>query len=379
MARQTHAWLGTSDTLNSVFLVMNLLSVTYTLQTRTNKALELQRQVFGSCMNLFGSDHPRTLKAKHNLAYACLQEGRLNEARRLQQEAMESMTNVLGPDHEDTLVAVDHLGDVMSRYFDFEKSKELHLRAWMGMKNLKTLGPTHTDTLTAMDHVAQAYLRLGGDLLGPGYELAEQVVAERIKQSGREHPHTLLAKLTLARIKAAQDNAVEAEAMIIKNLPIAVRNLGENHLGTMLGRFYLAQVIADQNRWDEAGDILINIVDKKRYKDSVREDGEHIDRIQALWLLLKCYQEQGKIDDAIRIGDELAEAVQTIGGEGLGSQHVFAKRLAGKQRELLAVRGDIPTARDPQSSSRHLSQSGAILSSPGPSGPPGPLAKALTF
>ena len=350
---------------------MNLLSITYSLQTRTNKALQLQRQVLEACKNLFGPDHPRSLKAKHTLAYACLLEGRLHEARKLQEEAFERMTEVLGPNHEDTLLAMDYLGDVMARYFDFEKAKDLHLKAWSGMK--ETLGPTHTDTLTAMDHVAQAYLRLGGELLEPGYELAEQVVAERIKQSGREHPHTLLAKLTLARIKAAQNKEEEAEAMIRQNLPIAARNLGENHLGTMLGRFYLAQVIAHQNRHQEAEKILISIVDKKRFKASVREDGEHIDRIQSLWLLLICYQEQRKLEDAIRIGDELAEGVQNIGGEGLGTQHVFAKRLADKRRELLAARGDAdkalgtgPPAYDFSSPASHL-------------GSPGTISKALTF
>ncbi|KAG0649622.1 hypothetical protein D0Z07_4045 [Hyphodiscus hymeniophilus] len=358
--------------------VMNLLSVTYILQTRTNKALELQRQVLDSCLKLFGPDHPRTLKAKHTLGNACLLEGRLNEARKLHEEAVEKMTEVLGANHEDTLVAVDHLGDVMSRYFDFDKSKQLHLRAWTGMKNLKTLGPTHTDTLTAMDHVAQVYLRIGGDLLEPAYDMAEQVVAERIRQSGREHPHTLLAKLTVARIMAAQNKADEAEALIRQNLPIATRNLGENHLGTMLGRFYLAQVIARQNRWTEAERILVDLVDKKRYKASVREDGEHIDRIQVLWLLLSCYQEQGRIEDAIRIGNDLAEGVQNIGGEGLGPRHVFAIRLAEKQKELLAARGHPGTAIDP----RQPSFDPFPPSTPGSPGSPGStdlITKAHTF
>ena len=358
---------------------MNLLSITYALQTRTNEALDLQRQVLNSCMNLFGADHPRTLKAKDTLGYACLLEGRLNEARKLQEEAVDRMTNVLGANHEDTLVAVDHLGDVMSRYFDFEKSKELHLKAWNGMKNHKSLGPTHTDTLTAMDHVAQTYLRLGGDLLEPGYDLAEQVVAMRIKQSGREHPHTLLAKLTLARIKAAQDKVDEAESLIRQHLPIAARNLGENHLGTMLGRFYLAQIVCQQNRWNEAERILVDLVDKKRYEASVREDGEHIDRIQSMWLLLKCYQEQGKIQDAIRIGDEIAEGVQNIGGEGLGPQHVFAKRLVDKRTELLAAREHPATSPEPGVPSHDPIPTATNPGSPSTPGSLGNISKAFTF
>jgi hypothetical protein len=58
-----------------------------------------------------------------------------------------------------------------------------------------------------------------------------------------------------------------------------------------------------------------------------------------LWFLLQCYQLQSKIEDAIRIGNELSEGVRNVGGEGLGAQHVFAKLLADKQKELQVATG----------------------------------------
>jgi hypothetical protein len=58
----------------------------------------------------------------------------------------------------------------------------------------------------------------------------------------------------------------------------------------------------------------------------------------AMYYLLKCYQLQGKTEDAIRICDELFESISKIGGQGLGLVHPFAKRLSNTRRELQAAR-----------------------------------------
>jgi hypothetical protein len=71
-----------------------------------------------------------------------------------------------------------------------------------------------------------------------------------------------------------------------------------------------SQVPVHQKRYSKAEDILTKVVQRQGNENSAREDGEHTDRIQALWFLLQCYQLQSKIEDAIRIGNELSEAVK---------------------------------------------------------------------
>jgi len=124
--------------------------------------------------------------------------------------------------------------------------------------------------------------------------------------------------------------------MVRAALPIAERNLGDNHFGTLAG--HLAQVLVRQGRYHEAEEIFINVVQPQHYKSAARDDGEHPDRILALWYLLNCYQLQGKIEHAIRTCDDLVECVNTIGGQGYGKSHVFAKRLAAKRDELEELR-----------------------------------------
>jgi hypothetical protein len=148
-----------------------------------------------------------------------------------------------------------------------------------------------------------------------------------------------MARLTIARIKSARNEHNEAETIIRTGLPVGVRNLGDDHLGVLLARTWLGQILFRQKRYEEAEEILISVIPRHRYAGSRREDGEHVehvDRIQALWFLLQCYESQGKIEEAIKIGDELWEGVHTIGGEGLGAQHVFSKLLDKKREQLLS-------------------------------------------
>jgi tetratricopeptide (TPR) repeat protein len=356
--------------------IMQLLSVTYGLQSRNNKAASLLRQALDACTRFYGPDHVKTLKMADTLGATCLVQSRLSEARRLHERAVKGMTEVLGAEHEDTLVATDNLGKVMSRYFFYDKAKDLHLRAFNGMK--RKLGHTHLHTLQALEHLALSYMYL--EEYDLAHELAEEVLEAREKKVGKEHPYTLMAKLTLARVKCARNETDEAETIIRDSLPVGVRNLGDDHLGILLARTWLSQVLMRQQRYREAEEILTTVIQRHRYEGSRREDGEHVDRIQALWFLLKCYQSQGKIEEAILIGDELWEAVQTIGGEGLGTQHLFYKHLAEKREELLAVKQGsnaefIPAPYDPVSPG----SGSAGASSPGSPGSPGSIAKSLTF
>jgi tetratricopeptide (TPR) repeat protein len=346
-----------------------LLSTTYALQSRNNKAIDLQRQVLDACARVYGLNHPKTLKVADTLGATCLMGSRLAEAQKLHKQAVEGMTKVLGPEHEDTLIATDNLGKVQARYFLWNEAKDLHVRAFNGMK--KTLGPANLQTLQAMEHLALMYMYL--ENLDLALELAQEVLAVREKKCGREHPYTLMAKLTFARVKTARNECEEAEDVFREGLPIAIRNLGENHLGVHLAHTWLSQVLVKQKRYSEAEEMLKSVVDRQKYESSQREDGEHTDRIQACWFLLKAYHLQGKIDDAISIAEEIVHGVESIGGEGLGPQHCFWKILADKREELQAEKKG--TRKD--STELHYDELSPGSGTPG-AGPPS-VTKSLTF
>ncbi|KAI4247104.1 MAG: hypothetical protein LQ352_006227 [Teloschistes flavicans] len=311
------------------------LAGTYSLQVRTNKAGELIKEVLQACREFLGPRHPETLKVMNMLGSCRRFQGRFKEGRELLEEAIEAMSETLGPEHEDTLEAINNLGSLMYMYVNYAAARDWHTKAMDGL--IKALGETHEKTLIAKESLAMACFSFEGDVLVRGeaaHDLMVKVLAERTSQLGKEHPWTLFAVLNLARAKRGLGGYAEAERLLRTTLPIAQRNLGENHFGTLAATTHLAQTIARQGRYDEAETMFNDVIQRHRYASSARADGEHPDRIAALWLLMDCYQTHGKIDDAISMGKELLKAISTIGGEGLGLLHPFAKRLESRLDEL---------------------------------------------
>lgn len=311
------------------------LSATYFLLTKTNKAAELQAQVLESCKQTLGADHPQTLKFMDILGASRCFQGRFEESRKLHEKAIEGMSKVLGPNHEDTLLAIDNLGRVMWRYFQYELCHSLHEKAVEGMSKAESLGPTHAKTLVAKECLALSCIDLPGADLQSAHDMMIEVKRERKRRLGTEHPWTLWARCNLGRIKSAMGDTAKAEKLMRKALPVAQRNLGENHFGTLMGKTHLAHVLVRQKRYDEAEELFLDVIQRHRYGSAARDDGEHPDRIFAMRYLLMCYKEQEKFEEAINMCDQIKEAISTIGGQGLGLLHPIAKWLEAVREELL--------------------------------------------
>ena len=308
--------------------IIQALAGSYLVLTRTNDALKLQELGLQACKMSLGPDHPKTLKLMDQLGKSQCYRGRFKEALKLHEDAIEGMTRTLGANHVDTLNAVDNLGTVHGQYFRYEKARDLHAKAYAGLE--EALGPTHEDTLSVMEGLAMVKLELGGDNLHSAREMLTKVRDERRHKLGKENPYTLWSICNLARVKSALGHTIEAEIEIRSALLIAIRNLGENHLGVLMGWTHLAQVLVQQGRYKEAEEIFLDVIDRSKYKAGAREEGEHPDQIMAMWYAAECYRLQGKYGEARRICEDISKSLASIGG-GL---HPFAQRLQAKQEEL---------------------------------------------
>lgn len=311
--------------------ILLALSGTYWSQSRGNEAAELQDQVLKACLSSLGEDHRKTLKVMDTLGVSRCYQGRFKDALPLHEKAIKGMTKTLGADHKDTLIAIDNLGRVYHRYFRYDEARKSHTRAVDGMK--RVLGPTHLDTLVAKHSLAMTYLELGEEFLVTAHELMLYVVEQRKKKLGKENPYTLCSVCNLARIKNTLGYSDEAEGIMRAALPIAERNLGENHFGPLAGKAQLAQILVSQRRYNEAESIFIDVIQRHRYQNGA-QNGEHLDRIMAMWYLLQCYQKQGKVEDAIHVCDEISEGLNTLGAH----LHPFYKRIVDKQKELIELK-----------------------------------------
>ena len=98
--------------------------------------------------NIFGLEHPETLKSMANLAWTYWHQGRWNEAEQLEERVLKIKTRVLGEEHPLTLTAMNNLA---CTYHSQERHNEaialmrkvVHLRT-------KPIGANHPDTLDSI-------------------------------------------------------------------------------------------------------------------------------------------------------------------------------------------------------------------------------------
>jgi tetratricopeptide (TPR) repeat protein len=313
------------------------LSRTYWLLGRPAEAAQLQSTVRDVFLQTKGPEAHETLRMIDMLGKSRLQQGLLKEAMALHKAALDGMSRSLGRLHHDTLTAMSNLAAVYSNYFEYGKVRELLEESSKGL--FETLGPSHPETLIVQENLAMVYVELGGDLIEDARVIMIDVLAERKRKLGREHPYTLLAMCHLARAKSALGEFKEAETLMHDGLAIAKRNLGEIHIGTLYGRVLLGRVLLAQGRYRETEDVFLDTIKKYGLMSAARS-GEHPDRINAMSFLIDCYREQNKIPEAIAVSERALVGARTISQSTIlveGQHHPLLMKLNAGLDELQAT------------------------------------------
>jgi hypothetical protein len=307
------------------------LAQTHWNQGRGDEAADLQEAVLQACITSLGRHDHETLMAMDTLGQTRWQQGRYTDARELHQQAVDGLMKLKGHDNEDTLSAMHNLGQTIAMFYEnLDEAEKLFSVAVEGMG--KKLNPTHLKTLFAKENLAALALQTDGDL-HKALEMIEEVLDLRKRKLGKEHPYTLLAMVNMARIKSALGKHEEAESIIRTGLPIADRNLGENHIGTLMGRATLGAILVRQARFAEAEITLVDVIERQRHLSAFRGDF-HPDRLGAMIELVGCYRLQRRIDDGIQLCDEVIEGFGKISVR----EHPLERKTKEQRRVLVEMR-----------------------------------------
>ncbi|KAF1964234.1 hypothetical protein BU23DRAFT_585673 [Bimuria novae-zelandiae CBS 107.79] len=240
-------------------------------------AEELQQSVLHSCLTSLGPDHVDTLRNLHQKAY-------------------DGLLKKLGSHNEDALSALDNLARTIGRFNEREdilQARDLHIQAIKGIK--KAHGEDHRRTLRAKENLVRIYVFLGGELHEAAEQLITHVVEKRKKLLGKEHAYTLLAMANATIVKIALGKLDDAEEIGMEALPIAERNFGENHVGTLFGRYTFGYLRIEQKCYEDVEEILVQ--------------------------LAKCYCLRGKISESIRVCEVALKGFAAISVK----EHPFAR------------------------------------------------------
>ncbi|KAL4960320.1 uncharacterized protein BDV14DRAFT_182970 [Aspergillus stella-maris] len=310
------------------------LATTYRQLGREDEAEALQGSVVQACIATLGPNSYETLMAMDLLGQTRWQQGRYSDAKALQEPVVDGLVKLKGLANEDTLTAIYHLGRTIAKFYeDMEEGKRLLTQAFDGMS--ETLGPTHVKTLFAKEDLAMLPLQMEEENLSLPSEMLQEVLDTRKEKLGKEHPFTLLAMANLARVRTAIGQHDQAEVLVRQGLSIADRNLGEGHIGTLMGRTVLGIILINQSNFSEAESTLLDVIEKKRHISSSRGDN-HPDRLSAIMELGRCYMLQGKLEKSIQCCDEAISGLQKISSR----QHPLERKMRERKAKLLEMKGE---------------------------------------
>lgn len=290
----------------TIFWSRTLWSLSYADEQAT-----LLEKLINNCRRIFGPDHRETHVASIKLADARLQQGRVIEARLLCDEAVPGLEKQCGPDDEETLDALNIYATAIlltGKPGAVEQAKGLHQQTWKTRERL--LGAEHVNTLNSRQLFYAASFWDGNQV---EHREAEKGIGEIISllkdKLGREHPLTLLSMLYLARVKVELQDFDGAQELFDYGLPIAERNLDEDHMAVLFCRYHIGRMRVRQRRWGEARDELVDVSARQRI--ALQGWGRfHYDRIGSLLELARAHHELGEDDECDAVVKEALEGFE---------------------------------------------------------------------
>jgi tetratricopeptide (TPR) repeat protein/tRNA A-37 threonylcarbamoyl transferase component Bud32 len=281
-------------------------------QTQLERALDLQRRVFGL-------NHQASLRTMGRLASNAISKGKYPEAEALLNQVVEGQKRVLGPGDRETLGSVNLLALVY--YYQGKNAQAESLMAQTLETRRRQFGSEDRDTLASMNNLANVYSVQGKHSLAE--TLDSQTLEIRRRVMGPEHPETLTSMNNLARDYAYQSKYEAAETLYKQAYEIQRRVLGPAHADTLRSAGNLAGNYGEQGKNAEAAALLSETLETQR-----RVLGsEHRSTLLTAQNLALTYSAQRKYSEA----------------EALFRQNVqTARRVLGPEHPLtLAFQGDL--------------------------------------
>jgi tetratricopeptide (TPR) repeat protein len=193
----------------------------------------------------------------------------------------------------------------------------------------KMLGKEHPHTLASMGNLAQALSEQGK------YTEAEKInretLALREKVLGKEHPHTLAGMHNLALSLHNQGKYVEAENINRETLALREKILGKEHPDTLASMGNLAQALSEQGKYTEAEKM-------NRETLALREQvlgKEHPHTLVGMHSLALSLHNQGKHAEAEKMNRETLALREKV----LGKEHPDTLTSMGNLAQALSEQG----------------------------------------
>ena len=190
----------------------------------------------------------------------------------------------------------------------FSREDSIELYEQVLAERERVLGPDHPDTLTIRNNLAGAYYSVGR--FGEAIELFERVLAERERVLGSDHPDTLTTRNNLAFAYHSAGRFDEAIELYERVLAEQERVLGPDHPDTLTVRNNLAFAYHSAGRFGEAIELFERVL-----ADQERVLGpDHPGTLTTRNSLAGAYEDVGRFGEAIELFERvLADQERVLG------------------------------------------------------------------
>ena len=190
----------------------------------------------------------------------------------------------------------------------FSREDSIELYEQVLAERERVLGADHPDTLTVRNNLAGAYKSAGR--LAEAVELFERVLADRVRVLGPDHPDTLAARNNLAGAYYSVGRFGEAIELFERVLAERERVLGSDHPDTLTTRNNLAGAYYFAGRFGEAIELLGRVL-----ADQERVLGpDHPGTLTTRNSLAGAYEDVGRFGEAIELFERvLADQERVLG------------------------------------------------------------------
>jgi tetratricopeptide (TPR) repeat protein len=295
------------------------------------------------CLQLYGPDDRRTLKAMSEQALVLARLGRHADAERSMTRVIASETQALGADDRQTLHSTNDMVFILHEAGGIENAGAL-AKEMIG-RCTKALGPDDPETLAAEADLSSMYFWQGR--YSEAEPLNELVLEADKKSLGPEHPTTLSSMSNLAAIYSNEDKIEKAMAMDENLYEIRKVRLGPDHPDTLrtlnnLGAAYRQGGLLDKAK--EANTLA--------YEGRLRLLGPGSpDTFMAQSNLVWARLEKGDTADADSLATQgVARASKTLGADHIATLALKSglsevRRREGRLDEAQQLRSDVYASR----------------------------------
>ncbi|MGX1770694.1 tetratricopeptide repeat protein [Nocardia brasiliensis] len=283
----------------------------------------------------WGLEHPHSLTARHNLAYALDAAGRVAEASTLLEQLLPDRERIQGAEDPNTLATRAQLAFTYRAGGRVTEAITMFEQLLTDQQRIR--GAEHRDTLATRANLAYTYQHAGR--VWVAINLLLELLPDQERIQGADHPDTSAVRASLAYAYRAAEQVDDALAVLEPLLLDQERLLGNDHPGTLAIRASLADTYVAAGRSTEAISLYQQLVPARE-----RILGpEHPDTLTARHNLAFAYLSAGLLPEALGLSEWLLPRRQRVLGaehpDTLATRHniAFGNQCAGEITEAITM------------------------------------------